>query len=298
MKKTILAALMASMSGFAMAQTSLYGSVHTYVEKRDGAGPSVTKLTSAPNSYIGFTGQEALGNGVLATFKLETLIRSDDPLTGNSQLGDNEATVGLLSNAGALRVGRAPHAVFLNYTQNEFGDKNTNASLSGLHNLRAARLSNAVFAEAKISKDFSIKFENGFSEIANKDNIYVVSANAALGPVTASATYYNGGDNNVTKMATARMPVSSSTTVGATYSHNQSTIGADVSTWQVGGEHKLTPAFAVSANYAKTDDKNHGYNLIGSYDLSKRTALRIKYRELEKTSGNEKLVALGIAHSF
>ena len=122
MKKTLVAlAVLGSFAGVASAATSvtLYGVVDAGYEdwsfKKDlksagvnQGGPLVNKLTqggySERNSRIGFKGQEDLGNGLAAIFKLEGSIGAD---TGETNLFDKESTVGLKGSFGEVKFGRA-----------------------------------------------------------------------------------------------------------------------------------------------------------------------------------------------
>ncbi|MBQ0131613.1 MAG: porin [Comamonas sp.] len=112
MNKKLMAALPLMALGsvsFAQSSVTLFGTVDqaaTYVDGRD----KWSGLQSGGNadSRIGFRGTEDLGGGLKAQFWLESGILSD---TGSGDSGGGldfkrRATVGLMSNAGELRLGR------------------------------------------------------------------------------------------------------------------------------------------------------------------------------------------------
>ena len=121
MKKTLVAlAVLGSFAGVASAATSvtLYGTVDAGYEDWHGTGDTGSGgdvnntadrrleqggLTEG-NSKIGVKGQEDLGNGLAAIFKLEGEISGD---TGASDLFNKESTVGLKGNFGEVKFGRA-----------------------------------------------------------------------------------------------------------------------------------------------------------------------------------------------
>ena len=54
----------------------------------------------------------------------------------------------------------------------------------------------------------------------------------------------------------------------------------------------------IAANYGENDVGGEGFNVIGTYSLSKRTSILAKYRDLTLAGSNERLTALGIHHAF
>lgn len=180
MKKSLVAlAVLGSFAGVASAATSvtLYGQVevgyedlHGTGEFAKGAAADVTGLTELQglvkkgtlataqellghslvqyprrSDYIGVKGEEDLGNGVSAIFKLEGNIKAD---TGEANLFNRESTVGLKGAFGEVKVGRAKSQVEL-----------TMGGLTGVHGVTDvdlyavsdARHSNGLFYEYKNS---------------------------------------------------------------------------------------------------------------------------------------------------
>ena len=117
MKKSLIAIAALAAAGAAAAQSSvtMYGQVNTGYEhsKTDitiGGVKTTTKTTGFQNdrvktSRLGFKGEEALGNGLSATFALEMGFDSADGKFADSAF-NRKATVGLKGAFGEVRVGK------------------------------------------------------------------------------------------------------------------------------------------------------------------------------------------------
>ena len=117
MKKSLIAIAALAAAGAAAAQSSvtMYGQVNTGYEhsKTDitiGGVKTTTKTTGFQNdrvktSRLGFKGEEALGNGLSATFALEMGFDSADGEFADSAF-NRKATVGLKGAFGEVRVGK------------------------------------------------------------------------------------------------------------------------------------------------------------------------------------------------
>ena len=117
MKKSLIAIAALAAAGAAAAQSSvtMYGQVNTGYEysKTDITSRGVkttTKTTGFQNdrvktSRLGFKGEEALGNGLSATFALEMGFNSADGDFADSAF-NRKATVGLKGAFGEVRIGK------------------------------------------------------------------------------------------------------------------------------------------------------------------------------------------------
>ena len=117
MKKSLIAIAALAAAGAAAAQSSvtMYGQVNTGYEhsKTDitiGGVKTTTKTTGFQNdrvktSRLGFKGEEALGNGLSATFALEMGFDSANGEFAESAF-NRKATVGLKGAFGEVRVGK------------------------------------------------------------------------------------------------------------------------------------------------------------------------------------------------
>ena len=117
MKKSLIAIAALAAAGAAAAQSSvtMYGQVNTGYEysKTDtttSRGKTTTKTTGFQNdrvktSRLGFKGEEALGNGLSATFALEMGFNAADGKFADSAF-NRKATVGLKGAFGEVRIGK------------------------------------------------------------------------------------------------------------------------------------------------------------------------------------------------
>lgn len=126
MKKLLIAALIASASTVATAQTSIYGLADAYYGQTS-AKQSTNQVSAGgmTTSYIGIRSSEKLGD-VTATAVLETFLRPDTAAQGRFN-GDTfyarNAYVGLSSKAGEVQVGRVTTPMFIStIVFNSFGD--------------------------------------------------------------------------------------------------------------------------------------------------------------------------------
>lgn len=298
--KKLLAGLCLAASSTAWSASGdveVYGLLATYVDHRETAGQGVNRVSSAP-SKIGFRGSEDLGNGFKAVFKIETDIPTDTFNASPRSFGDKETTVGIQNQFGSIRLGRAFHTLFKHHAFfGEPGDGNMNASLGGLHDMRGFRVSNAVMITAG-TRAFELELAHGFSEQVGVDDITVLAAKSSVGPITAGATWYQAGSDERTIQLVGNLAVTTTTNVTAVYSDHQYAVNPDKTAWQVGIDQKLGGPISIAANYGRNDADGEGFNVIGTYQLSKRTSILAKYRDLTLASGSEKLTALGIHHAF
>ncbi len=80
------------------AQVTLYGRLETSLNAVDVQGAGTVKTVSSDVSYFGLRGQEEMGSGLAALFKLESQLRVDTGAQGNpNQFWNREAYVGLRS---------------------------------------------------------------------------------------------------------------------------------------------------------------------------------------------------------
>ncbi len=119
MKKSLIAIAALAAAGAAAAQSSvtMYGQVNTGYEHSktditDKAGKKTTTKTTGfkndqvKSSRLGFKGEEALGNGLSATFALEMGFNANDGTFKSGAAFDRKATVGLKGAFGEVRIGK------------------------------------------------------------------------------------------------------------------------------------------------------------------------------------------------
>ena len=174
MKKSLIALAVLAASGAAMAQSSvtLYGVVDTGLtySKGEESVYGMTHVGGNVNSRLGFRGVEDLGNGLKATFNLESGFSADD---GTNYMGQDglaftrTSTVGLAGNFGEVRLGRMLTSSYLAVSRYDaFGDTGIGASLAwnGRETGYAARTENAISYTSPNFSGFKIGAEYGFGE--------------------------------------------------------------------------------------------------------------------------------------
>lgn len=115
MKKSLIAlAVLGSFAGIAAAQSSvtIYGVADAFVDVGRAGNGTLTRVGSGGGlgSRLGFRGQEDLGGGLSAVFRLEQGLTLDDGQLGQGgRAFGREASVGLSStSAGTIQLGRLP----------------------------------------------------------------------------------------------------------------------------------------------------------------------------------------------
>ena len=143
MKKTLVAlAVLGSFASVASAATSvtLYGRLDVGYDSFHHDGLKLQQDAIANQSRFGVKGEEDLGNGLAATFKLEGRFSAD---TGayTKDMFDRESTVGLKGAFGHVRFGRALAAM-----DNGIGGFTVGERVASFDNYSsAARHSNSMF---------------------------------------------------------------------------------------------------------------------------------------------------------
>lgn len=314
-------ALVAAVASSAQAQTSvtMYGNLDVAINKESDAA---VKMGRGYNNWIGFKGQEDLGDGLSAIFNLQTrFIPSTGAQERPTTFLQGESTVGLKSaKVGSLRIGRAVTPLWNNiwlfepwynsgfngslasYQTGSFSSDGVNDVALGYANF--ARISNGVFYD---SPDFSgfrfaIAGEVERNPLAKTRNIGI-SLNYGKGPVGAMASYERNDNNDNIYFLGGSYDFSGLVIMGS-YAHTK-LVGINAAAAGRSSERLMVLAATyalgtdtVKAGYGRNQDSgNHKVSLGYSHPLSKRTAL---YTDLyrEKTKANTTGYAAGISHTF
>jgi len=110
MNKKIIALAVALLPAAAMADVTIYGSIRAGLTSTDNFKTNFERTTGVDDfsSRIGFKGNEDLGNGLKAIWKLENGFRVDGTTGAGSSSGtfaNRESFVGLQGDFGTLRLG-------------------------------------------------------------------------------------------------------------------------------------------------------------------------------------------------
>jgi predicted porin len=165
MKKTLIAIGLLSVFGTVHAASSvtLYGNINVAVTKKGSAGVKLAPQEYRYASHLGIRGEEDLGNGYSAIFKLEAQLEPDKGTgyygSNQQQFGFNRHSyVGLVTPFGAFRFGRSTTPFVNMWVGGNYGEGRGvgefTAGLvgSGLRTTQpevGARWNNAVFYDIK-----------------------------------------------------------------------------------------------------------------------------------------------------
>ena len=282
MKKTLVAlAVLGSFASVASAATSvtLYGRLDVGYDSFHHDGLKLQQDAIANQSRFGVKGEEDLGNGLAATFKLEGRFSAD---TGayTKDMFDRESTVGLKGAFGHVRFGRALAAM-----DNGIGDFSVGERVASFDTYSsAARHSNSAFY------DYS---NSGFSVGANVSTKGGAASNAVEGVDGTKVGYGLYAKYEADSFA-----------VGAAYQRDgEPNVRKE---WGVGASYSFAPV-AVGASYAdhRAADKTKTriVNAYVSGDVTANDTVYFQYnRNQEKTAANVKdtknSYGLGYMHSL
>ena len=250
MKKSLIALAVLAASGAAMAQSSvtLYGVVDTGITYVNGAENlyGMTHVGGNTNSRLGFRGVEDLGNGLKATFNLESGLSADDGGNYMNESGltfNRTSTVGLAGSFGEVRLGRMMTSSYLAVSRfDAFGDTGVGASRAWSVGY-PTRASNAVSYTSANFSGFKFGAEYGFGEQEKaRDGRYMgVALNYDNGPLSAS------------------LGLDRQNNVGLSV-FGQPAVDTDLTSWQLGGSYNFGVAKLLSFY------KQSKYKVIGGSD--------------------------------
>ena len=323
MQKKIIALAVAglvSSVAFAQSNVTVYGILDAGFSSWSGNGERATGVSNGgmSTSRLGFMGEEALGNGLKATFQLETAASTDDPnskdtlTTASTAWGGNrQANVGLTGNFGTVKLGVQQSLSDLWAGNVEVMGNLSPRNLIGNtlgrfsnEKARAASYYSPIFSGLQLAALYGTKQETDTFDLPNANKTdssqayYQLGANYNNGPFNAALTYaYLADDADSAK----------DWTIGGTYDFKVVKVfagyerSADVgatgaatlagsrdltnSEWTVGVRVPVTTAGTISASYAKNsndvNDTDVDAWLLG-YDhaLSKRTTLYAAYMHI------------------
>ena len=311
-KSLAIVALLAAAGAHAQSTVTAYGNV----EAAFGAFESdhthrINRVESnvLTGSFLGFKGQEDLGGGLKAFFKLESTIAVDTgAVAGNFWSRTSE--IGLANAYGTLTAGNSLSlSALANHAQSPF---NVFGSLNGLQNVTgdagfAAVQANTLTVTSANYSGFSAAAQYGASEAHGQDSKYAVAANYAVGPVAAGFTYTNDDQNDRTLWQLGGSYDFGVAKAFAQIGQVEVTGPNDTNYFQLGVSAPVTAAGTVLASWthSKTDNvvKNDQLSVAYDHALSKRTGAfggvvydREKLNNSDSTSGLSLFV--GLHHAF
>lgn len=293
MKKFIVTAALLATTGLAVAQTSVYGRMNATV---DSTKTGAVKVDSIVNdiSHIGFRVQEDLGRGLSARAVIETGITSQDPVNGaDTQLGNRQSTVGLSSKLGSVDIGRSVHGVFTTLADGDSFGALYGSIAGDVHDLRGLRMSNGVFARTTVIPGFTVGMDRAHTATGTDAVVYSVGGKVA-GVSVGVANFEQGAEKSTVASASLRR---GNTGVFYSYSDNS---GVSNSKGHLVGVSQKMGAVTVKAGYGKTDGDVKAYNVGADYAFSKRTAMSVGYRNVDRagSASDVKQIGVGVTHHF
>ena len=313
MKKTLVAlAVLGSFASVASAATSvtLYGRLDVGYDSFHHDGLKLQQDAIANQSRFGVKGEEDLGNGLAATFKLEGRFSAD---TGayTKDMFDRESTVGLKGAFGHVRFGRALAAM-----DNGIGDFSVGERVASFDTYSsAARHSNSAFY------DYS---NSGFSVGANVSTKGGAASNAVEGvdgtkvgyglyakyeadSFAVGAAYQRDGEPNVRKewgvgASYAFAPV----TLGASYADHKNAASTKTRIVNAYVSGDVTANDTVYFQYNRNQEKTasnvkttqNAYGLGYMHALSKRTSVYAETARTKRAGENGWDYSVAMRHKF
>lgn len=281
------------------------------------------QVGTVQRSHITIAGQEDLGGGLAATFKLQHRFEAD---TGSTEttgkpFWHGESTVGLKGGFGQVRLGRALDVVsnndwafdpwynfdriaspaWNNWHWNYASDRTSNGG-----GAEYGRLSNGVFYDSPKMGGFSVHFSGAFEDSAGAGggtgNNAGLALNYAQGALAAMLASSRNSSGDTVQFAGLSYTVGNWALMGA---YDRSVFDAAVdSTAKVTtlGLRYAMGAANLKAGYGRRDVDGATSNFLGlgaDYSLSKRTSLYVSLGRQDPSAGDATTAyGAGIAHSF
>ncbi len=319
MKKHIIAmAALCACTSAASAQSApssitLYGIIDAGLTRLTNDGPQgdQTKVDTGQMqvSRWGIKGQEDLGGGMKARFALEGTLLNDTGgagvPTGNpstTSLFDREATVGIVTNYGAIDVGRQNIVGIMSVGMADplglgFASSSPNVLFSAMNNAAvygsyganrggtALRQNNSVKYTSPVYKGLSFAVMRAFGEQAGDAQKSSYQGGAVLynsGKLAVAGAYARLKDVTNTDLLTSHAYgvkyAFPAVTLKSTYSHNTlRSSGRKIAVFGIGADVPVAPAFLLTAaayqvkRSGDLKDDARQLILIGRYLMSKRT---------------------------
>lgn len=328
MKKSLIALAVLATTGAAFAQSSvaLYGRLDVGVSnvknEISGDGVSRTGINSNTlnNSLWGLRGAEDLGNGLKATFNIESGLSVDTGAQADAtRLFNRKATVGLTGAFGTVELGRnytaydTLRAVTNNTADTNVAVTNNVWAVGGDY---ANRTDNAIRFDSANYGGFSGSVAYAFGEnkdlpTAGRDSTDNLSLHVkyANGPLLVGYAHQN--EKQAVVGSTKYNLVAGSYDFGvaklnAGFNKVSRAGNSDDTEYQVGvsapfGATTVYFGYANAKNeVGATETKRSGFDLAATYALSKRTVAYAGYQNFEVKSTNKEttVVGAGVRHVF
>ena len=334
-KNLIAVAALATLAVSAQAQSSvtLYGNVDVAVG-RFGApfAESVTAVESSglTESFFGLKGQEDLGGGLKAVFKLESSLAVDTgaALGGTGNFFDKNANIGVVGSFGTLTAGRQESlfkqeaiafnplgASKLSPTALAFGVQGDSIGVQGGSWSNTVGYVSPNLNGLTVSAQYAPK-EAAKGDAANYDGaLYAVSANYTAGALGLSAVYGQTKPVDGVTLKDRTYLLGASYDFGVVKAFAQYAkskvdakgVGevASPTFYQIGAIVPVTAAGSVHVSFGQTKDdgwKDQAFTLAYNHNLSKRTGVYAGFERVKEKNGaasdSANTFVVGARHAF
>ncbi len=331
-KNLIAVAALATLAVSAQAQSSvtLYGNVDVAVARiqQPFVDGSTTHVWSSglTESFFGLKGQEDLGGGLKAIFKLESAIAVDTgaAVGGNTNFFGKNAFVGLAGDFGTVKLGRQESL----FKQEAIAFNPLGASVWSTTNLFTSvqddSWSNTVGYVSPNLSGLTLSVQHSAKEgtkptatTSYNGGATAVAANYAVGALAVSAVY---GDVRTTQGETLSDERSRGWLLGASYdfgvakafaqygqSKSEDKVAESDSPkfFQIGAVVPVTAAGAVHVSYGQAKDdgwKDQSFTVAYNHNLSKRTGVYAAVNYAKEKVGTDSdsgtSFGVGLRHAF
>lgn len=293
MKKIFVAAMLAASAMTASAQVTLYGQMRVFADSTKTGETTVNSVVNN-TSRFGISANEKLGDGLSARVVVETSVFADDPKRGSdTQLGDRQSTVGLASKSFSIDLGRKEHFLYSSLKVNDPFTNLYGSIVGDVHNLRGLRVGDSAFVTANVTKNATLVVER--SQQGPGAEMTVYGGSAKFMGVTATAARLEQGLEKSTAFT-------ASTTINGTvlsYAHSDNQGVNKFTGDSIGVLHNIDKITA-KASYGRTNNGTRAYVVGADYNFSKRTAVAVAYRTVDKpdTANDVKSFGVGLVHRF
>ena len=288
-KKLIVIGIAAVLAAPMVAQagTEVYGGARVSVDFNsngdDTTGNEKSKMSVGSNgSYLGFRGDEDLGNGLSAMYQLETNVDWD---TGQAFNGMRPTNVGISGGFGTVLAGTFDSPYMTATDRYDIfadtkADYNAIMGAVGGAQIYDSRVANTLVYATPDLSGFVGEVAYVASQALGSDNLPISKTDAKKDAYSLSGNY----DNGPLSLAAAYQVVSKQ---GDT--KTGSTTPDDITGWKVGGSYTIMDATTIALIYENIDvggdikDRN-AYYVNVSHKMGD-TTLKLAYANADKCGG-------------
>ena len=286
---TLLAATMVA----SQAQVTVNGKISQTLSNTKVGQVTTKALSFDPTDNISFTASETIAGGLKARAVVETSINGNNITgTGETRLGDRQATVGLSNYLGSIDLGRNVHSQFLAVTNNDAFKTGFGSIAGDIANMRGLRVSNGMYINVTPVKGVSVALDRTYTDSNQEATAYSVSG-SAFGANLVLARYTQGAESTNTYGANFKVK---GTQVFVLRSIDKGTVS--MSGNLVGVAQSMGPVTA-KLSYGTTNTDTKAYSLGADYAFSKRTEVGVAYRDVKLAGSNDvRQVGVSVTHRF